>query len=57
MPAMRLADLTGDMRLLQQAQQAAGKLLAADPGLKKPDTRPVFQKVRRMFEETPDIFN
>jgi len=57
MPAMRLADLTGDMRLLQQAQQAAGKLLAADPGLKKPENRPVFQKVRRMFEETPDIFN
>jgi len=57
MPAMRLADLTGDMRLLQQAQQAANKLLSADPALRQPENRPVFEKVRRMFEDTPDIFN
>ena len=57
MPAMRLADLTGDMRLLQQAQQAANKLLSSDPRLSKPENRPVWEKVRHMFADTPDIFN
>jgi len=57
MPEMRLADLTGDMRLLQQAQRSAGKLLSADPGLDRPENRPVFEKVRHMFADTPDIFN
>ena len=57
MPAMRLADLTGDMRLLQEAQQAALTLLSADPRLEQPENRGVFRKVRRMFADTPDIFN
>ena len=57
MPAMRLADLTGDMRLLQQAQRAAVDLLTADPGLEKAENRPVLEKVRHMFADTPDIFN
>ena len=57
MPAMRLADLTGDMRLLRQAQQAAAKLLSDDPGLEKPENRSVFHRVRHMFADTPDIFN
>ena len=57
MPAMRLADLTGDMRLLQEAQQAALKLLSADPRLEQQENRGVLRKVRRMFADTPDIFN
>ena len=57
MPAMRLADLTGDMRLLQESQQAALTLLADDPGLEKPENRGVLLKVRQMFADTPDIFN
>jgi ATP-dependent DNA helicase RecG len=57
MPAMRLADLTGDMRLLQESQQAALTLLSDDPGLEKPENRGVFRKVRQMFADTPDIFN
>ncbi|MBQ8801296.1 MAG: ATP-dependent DNA helicase RecG [Clostridium sp.] len=57
MPAMRLADLTGDMRLLQEAQQAALKLLSADPRLERGENRGVLRKVRRMFADTPDIFN
>ena len=57
MPAMRLADLTGDMRLLQESQQAALALLAADPRLEQPENRGVFRKVRQMFADTPDIFN
>ena len=57
MPAMRLADLTGDMRLLQESQQAALTLLSDDPGLEKPENRGVLLKVRQMFADTPDIFN
>ena len=57
MPGMRLADLTGDMRLLQQAQNAAVELLRADPGLEQPENRSVLEKVRHMFADTPDIFN
>ena len=57
MPGMRLADLTGDMRLLQQAQNAAVELLRADPGLEQPENKPVLEKVRHMFADTPDIFN
>ena len=57
MPAMRLADLTGDMRLLQEAQQAALKLLSTDPRLEQQENRGVLRKVRRMFADTPDIFN
>ena len=57
MPAMRLADLTGDMRLLQESQQAALTLLSDDPGLEKAENRGVFRKVRQMFADTPDIFN
>lgn len=57
MPTMRLADLTGDMRLLQQAQQAANQLLSADPHLEQPEHRGVLYKVRQMFAATPDIFN
>ena len=57
MPLMRLADLTGDMRLLHQAQRAAEKLLRADPALRDPDNRSVLFRVRRMFADTPDIFN
>ena len=57
LPQMKLADLTGDMVLLQQAQQAANHLLTQDPSLTDPDNRPVLQRVRTMFADTPDIFN
>ena len=57
MPAMRLADLTGDMRLLQEAQRAALKLLSRDPKLEMSENRGAAHKVRRMFADTPDIFN
>ena len=57
LPQMKLADLSGDMRLLQQAQQAARTLLEEDPRLTLPDNRPVWERVRRLFADTPDIFN
>ncbi len=57
LPQMKLADLSGDMALLQEAQQAANQLLTQDPALTSPDNRPVLQRVRNMFADTPDIFN
>ena len=57
LPQMKLADLTGDMRLLSEAQEAARELLEADPCLAAPENRPVWERVRRLFADTPDIFN
>jgi len=57
LPQMKIADLAGDMRLLQEAQDAAGALLARDPQLTLPEDRPILRQVQRMFADTPDIFN
>jgi len=57
LPQMKLADLAGDVRLLHQAQEAARRLLEEDPDLVLPENRPVLERVRQLFAETPDIFN
>ena len=57
LPQMKLADLAGDMRLLSEAQEAARELLERDPQLSAPEDRPVLDRVRRLFADTPDIFN
>ncbi len=57
LPQMKLADLSGDMRLLSEAQEAARSLLEQDPQLTAPENRPVLERVRRLFADTPDIFN
>ena len=54
---MKIADLAGDMRLLNQAQEAAKQLLEEDPELTAPEDRPVLERVRQLFAATPDIFN
>ena len=45
------------MRLLSEAQEAAKELLERDPQLSAPEDRPVLDRVRRLFADTPDIFN
>ena len=57
LPALRVADLETDTRVLKEAQDAAAELLTADPGLNRPEHRPLLEKVRRLFEEDPDRFN
>ena len=57
LPQMKLADLAGDMRLLSEAQDSARRLLLADPTLSQPENRPVLERVRALFADTPDIFN
>ncbi len=57
LPQMKIADLAGDMRTLNEAQEAARRLLEADPELSGPENRPVLERVRQLFSDTPDIFN
>ncbi|WP_283114903.1 ATP-dependent DNA helicase RecG [Intestinimonas timonensis] len=57
LPALRVADLETDTRVLKEAQDAAAEVLAADPDLTEPEHRPLLEKVRRLFEEDPDRFN
>lgn len=57
LPQMKIADLTGDMRLLHEAQQAAEQLLERDPDLSDPDNHSVMNRVQQLFADTPDIFN
>ncbi len=57
LPTLKAADFAGDTRLLKEAQQAAGEVLDADPGLEKPENRPLKEKIRRLFAEDGDIFN
>ena len=57
LPALRMADLNTDTRVLKEARDAAVALLSADPDLARPEHRPLLEKVRRLFEENPDMFN
>ncbi|MGE4276164.1 MAG: ATP-dependent DNA helicase RecG [Lawsonibacter sp.] len=57
LPRMKIADLAGDMRLLNEAQEAAKAMLERDSSLSAPDHNPVLERVRQLFADTPDIFN
>ena len=57
LPQLHLADLSADMRLLATAQRAAQDLLAQDPRLEKPQHQMMWQRIRQLFQENPDIFN
>ena len=57
LPQLGIADLAGDMRVLKQAQSAAGELLRADPGLTKPEHAGLLARVKRLFAEQGDVFN
>jgi len=43
--------------VLKEARDAAAALLSADPDLSRPEYRPLLEKVRRLFQENPDMFN
>ncbi len=57
LPQLHLADLSADMRLLSAAQRSAQDLLAHDPDLSAPGHRMMWERVRLLFRENPDIFN
>ena len=57
LPALRVADLETDTRVLKEAQEAAAEVMSTDPDLTAPEHRPLLERVRRLFEEDPDRFN
>ena len=57
LPEMHLADLGADIKVLQTAQEEAGRLLELDPGLDAPENRALRQRVDRLFAESASSFN
>ena len=55
LPALKVADLSCDMSLLREAQQAAEEVLAADPELKSCPA--AAERLREMFETNEDAMN
>ena len=49
LPELRVADLSCDMRLLDDAQQAAKRLLQGDPALEKPAHRALKERIAQLF--------
>jgi ATP-dependent DNA helicase RecG len=49
LPQLHIADLLGDMALLQRAQAVAATCLAADPALEQAENAPLKQAVERLF--------
>lgn len=57
LPQLRVADLAGDMRVLQEARDAAETLLREDPELETPEHRPLREKVTELFARSADSLN
>ena len=54
LPALKIADLSEDMALLQSAQRAASGILHSDPELQLPQHRPLSELVDRLFAQVGD---
>ena len=57
LPAMKIADLSCDMRLLDEAQTAARQLMAQDPELTKPTHQALRDRIRQLFDTNADMLN
>ena len=57
LPEMHVADLSGDMRVLKDAQLQAQELLAEDPALERPENRPLHDRIMALFDLHADTFN
>jgi len=55
LPEFKLADVTNEMELLQQAKEDALALLANDPNLAKPEHRALREALAKQFEGTLDL--
>ncbi len=51
LPDLRVASLTGDLELVEQARVDAFEIIDADPGLAGPEHGPLLREVRRTFTE------
>lgn len=57
LPQLRVADLAGDIRVLQEARAAAEEVIARDPGLQKSENSAMLERVRKLFEQNSNSFN
>ena len=57
LPTLKTADLSCDMRLLDEAQSAAKALLAADPALSAVEHRSLRQRIGELFELNAEALN
>ena len=57
LPAMKIADLSCDMRLLDEAQKAAKELLAQDGDLSHIDHRALRRRIDELFEMNAEALN
>ena len=57
LPELHIADLAGDVRVLQEAREAAEALLAEDPELSALENRGVKEHVAALFRNSGERFN
>ena len=57
LPAMKIADLSCDMRLLEEAQTAARQLMERDPELTDPAHQALRRRIRQLFDTNADMLN
>ncbi len=57
LPELKVADLSCDMRLLDDAQQAAKKLLRDDPTLEKAEHRALKERIAQLFAINAEALN
>ena len=57
LPALKVADLSCDMRLLDEAQLSAKQLMADDPELSKPEHSTLRTRIRELFALNADSLN
>jgi ATP-dependent DNA helicase RecG len=56
LPQLKVADFAADVALLQEAKEAAEALVAADPGLERPEHHMLRKRVEEMFQQS-EAFN
>jgi ATP-dependent DNA helicase RecG len=57
LPEMHIAELTGSMDTLKEAQAAAKSVIARDPGLDGPELIPLREHIARLFELKENTWN
>ena len=57
LPEMHIADLGGDIKILQTAQRAAQELLASDPELNRAEHGALKARIKQLFEANEGMLN
>ena len=55
LPALRIADMAGDMDVLRDAQEAAREIFTEDPPLMQPEHRGLRAEVNQLFSKSGEI--